>query len=121
MIVAKKIKDGRKNHRSRKNHKTKVKFQKDGIYKSIGLTMWARYLDWEFRIAEIYYFLGLRESIVNYNEEDLEFLFIDFTEICNRIISKVNTDFIEVLKSAQDYYQDREKYFEFYDWFCDDE
>ena len=113
MIVFTEIKDGRKAYRSRKNHKTKIPFQKDGFYKCIGLSAWVRYEKYEFRLEEIYYFLGLRKLLYTESFEETS-----FHDIILRIIPKIKKDFEEILKDAQKFYDSRNNYLKYYDWSC---
>lgn len=104
--------NGRKDYDARKDHKTKVPFQKDGLYECLMLTAWARYLNFAFRVEEVYYFLGNREPLYNMEtKEDLELKIV-----FERIISKVDKDFTEVLKDAQDFYNKQENFYAYYNW-----
>jgi len=114
MKIFNEIKDGRKDYRSRKNIKSKVKFQKDGFYKCLGLKAWVRYSKFEFRLEEIYYFLGLRELI--YDLQNYESM--PFDKIINKMIPLIKKDFEEILIDAQQFYNTYENFKRYNDWSC---
>ena len=114
MIIFSEIKDGRKNYGSRKVQSSKINFQKDGFYKCLKLTAWVRYWKYEFRLEEIYYFLGLRELIYNTKNFDEK----PFPEIINKMIPLIKKDFEEILIDAQEFYNSRENFDKYYNWSC---
>jgi len=114
MIVYSEIINGRKSYRSRKNHKTKISFQKDGFYECIGLYRWARYDVFQFRLEEIYYFLGGR--VLFYDANTLEEK--PFREIISIMIPLVTIDFEQILIEAQMFYNSKENFMQYYRWVC---
>ncbi len=78
------------------------------------LTVWARYSKFEFRLEEVYYFLGLRNLIYDIQMFEIK----PFDEIINKMIPLIKKDFEDILIDAQQFYNNRKNYSKYYDWSC---
>jgi len=115
MDVYYKVNDGRINYDSRKVHKSKIIFGNDGFYNCKNLVCWVRFKNFAFRIDEFYYFIGLREPIINKKLHEI----LSFEEKISKIIPLIETDFEELLNSFDKFYKTSNNFEKFRNWMYD--